>query len=334
MQVDIAGAVRIARLAADFEWTWTVENLKRFYREAGWQSESDQDLGGKLRTGLMVSVPCGYAEYAPDFFRDYVIDEGEVEYLLALVTDMVEDTSRDGHIWLVDAFVELADQLALELGTPLGRVTASNPRIAWILPRAVLFLSVDTEGASIRLKIVNLAYQDWLDGLVDDEVGDPDEYEEARASAADGDDTFPHTWPALAMALALSLSRLPIMGELTLIAPTGTGAWFTMGSDELTCDVAPTVNDRAKGKVSAADRERWARSGWARTPMNGGIGWGRTIEWPARYGAYEALADAAITALRDGLGVTHPSVLELCVKTRIAESGSIPKIIAAFDHEY
>jgi hypothetical protein len=327
MQADIEGAIRVARLAANFDWTWTVENVQRFYREAGWQSDSDPKSGAELRTGLMVSEPWGSAEYAAEFFRDYGIDGGEVKHFLVLVTDVVDDASLAGHRWLVDAFSELADRIEHEVGPSLGRVKVADPTMVWKLPKAVLFLSTDTDDAAIQMKIVNPAYQEWLDRLADeDEEDDSEQYAESAEAVVNGETPFPHTWPELKAALALTLSRLPIEGELVLIAPGGRTAWFTMGWDEFSCRVSTSGGRHATGKISAADRDYWVGMGWSRDPMKGDDGWQRSIQWPTRYREYEVIAEAAADALHDRLGVAQPSDLQM--KAWIGESSSIPDITA------
>ncbi len=37
MHVDIEGATRIVRLAAEFDWTWALDDLEPFCAQAGWE---------------------------------------------------------------------------------------------------------------------------------------------------------------------------------------------------------------------------------------------------------------------------------------------------------
>jgi hypothetical protein len=47
LHADIQGAVRTARLAADFDWTWAAEDLERFCTTAGWHTERFSDTAGE-----------------------------------------------------------------------------------------------------------------------------------------------------------------------------------------------------------------------------------------------------------------------------------------------
>lgn len=54
MHVDIEGATRIARLAAEFDWTWSVDDLEPFCAQAGWEVVELDQTGASIRTGLRV----------------------------------------------------------------------------------------------------------------------------------------------------------------------------------------------------------------------------------------------------------------------------------------
>ena len=57
MHVDIEGATRIARLAAEFDWTWAVDDLEPFCAQAGWELVELRQGGASIRTNLHVSRP-------------------------------------------------------------------------------------------------------------------------------------------------------------------------------------------------------------------------------------------------------------------------------------
>ena len=57
MHVDIEGATRIARLAAEFDWTWAVDDLEPFCAQAGWELVEFGQTGGSIRTDLRVGRP-------------------------------------------------------------------------------------------------------------------------------------------------------------------------------------------------------------------------------------------------------------------------------------
>ncbi|WP_254699193.1 DUF6301 family protein [Rhodococcus sp. SGAir0479] len=55
MHVDIEGATRVARLTAEFDRTWTVDDLEPFCAQAGWELVEPRQAGGSIRTNLHVS---------------------------------------------------------------------------------------------------------------------------------------------------------------------------------------------------------------------------------------------------------------------------------------
>ena len=57
MHVDIEGATQIARLAAEFDWTWAVDDLEPFCAQAGWELVELRHAGGSIRTNFHVSRP-------------------------------------------------------------------------------------------------------------------------------------------------------------------------------------------------------------------------------------------------------------------------------------
>ncbi|GAB2555190.1 DUF6301 family protein [Nocardia sp. NPDC004722] len=328
MQADFDGAVRIAQLAAGFDWSWTVANVEQFCQEAGWRSEPLSYGGTELHTGLSVSQPWGRAEHASEFLRECCSDGGEVKELRVLVTDVADDATSEGHIWLVDSFAELAERLTLEVGPPLGPVNIYGPTVVWNLANAVLLLSTHIDHGTIQLKIADPVYRQWEIECADDD-DDSDEDEQAELSGSDGDQVFPRTWLELTTALALTLSRLSVGAQVELAASRDRIARFDMGWQTLECSVSRSAARRTMGHLFDDDRAHWFSLGWSWTAINGEQGWGRSIEWPARYREFEAMADAVVIALRDELKVAHPK--DLRVQASPGDSGRVD--ISAFDLE-
>ncbi|WP_027503353.1 DUF6301 family protein [Rhodococcus sp. UNC363MFTsu5.1] len=67
MHADIEGAVRTARLAARFDWTWDSEDLERFCAAAGWQALRRSDTAATLTTNLDINRRSGdaYLSWGP-----------------------------------------------------------------------------------------------------------------------------------------------------------------------------------------------------------------------------------------------------------------------------
>ena len=109
MHVDIEGATRIARLAAEFDWTWAVDDLEPFCAQAGWELVELRHAGGSIRTNFHVSRPT-----ANMFGRQHRMDSISI-----LVTDVADDATPMTLVrpLLVEGFTNLDVALTALLGT-------------------------------------------------------------------------------------------------------------------------------------------------------------------------------------------------------------------------
>ncbi|MFE3230179.1 hypothetical protein [Nocardia sp. NPDC059228] len=71
LPADYDGAVRIATLAAGFDWTWYIENdLQRFCDAAGWSITGSTEYGDDLRTDLRIQSRSAKVGFVKRMFDD------------------------------------------------------------------------------------------------------------------------------------------------------------------------------------------------------------------------------------------------------------------------
>ncbi|MEU4648166.1 DUF6301 family protein [Nocardia fluminea] len=322
MQADIEGAVRIANLAAGFDWTWTTDDLPRFCEAAGWSCvESAGDRGAEIQTDFDVEKPSALAVYNRSFLERNRRPDQQVTQLVLRVSDRVDGTLPENLRSLTDLFAELADRIATELGAPEVPSPGLEPEVRWSLPwssisrwrnfgasvspaTAILFLAMTSQ--AVELRIVNLTYQRWWDDYMSRDDDDEDSGYDDDGEDLDDLPEKPRTWQEYSAALALTLTRLPLGGILVLrvggrdvarIEPT----WFG-----LTCQMLAQSVPRVQ-RDSGADQIFMIRNGWSvaeegSTPE----GWVRSLRWPALYREFDSMADAVVTALRSIYGVADP----------------------------
>ncbi|MDF2899187.1 MAG: hypothetical protein K0Q46_5973, partial [Rhodococcus erythropolis] len=109
MHVDIEGATRIARLAAEFDWTWAVDDLEPFCAQAGWELVELDQTGASIRTGLRVGRPESIM-----FGRQHRMD-----WISIFVSDVADDATPMTVVrpLLVEGFTNLDVAFTALLGT-------------------------------------------------------------------------------------------------------------------------------------------------------------------------------------------------------------------------
>ncbi|AGT95606.1 hypothetical protein O5Y_28945 [Rhodococcus erythropolis CCM2595] len=128
MHVDIEGATRIARLAAEFDWTWAVDDLEPFCAQAGWELVELRQGGASIRTNLHVCRPKAMTVVRP------LLDEG---------------------------FANLTAALTSVLPIPTYSEPGPEATIRWDLPKVVVELSMRPR--AIHLQLTSPKYQAWVD---------------------------------------------------------------------------------------------------------------------------------------------------------------------------
>ncbi|QVI19079.1 hypothetical protein KHQ06_21705 [Nocardia tengchongensis] len=315
MHADIEGAVRIARLAADFEWTWTVENIERFCRIAGWQQPVSDEFGfgAEILTDLRVSRPAAYAAYDSDFYQLTGLPEGEVPYIVVALSDAIPGDSPEIYEPLVDSFSEITDRLVPAFGQPF-RLHGDRPRIVWDLPGLVtLVLELAFDRQKIGLKIANTWYHN--DALRSEGAKDDYDYDYDDEDDDDEPELFPmaDTWPSsmepseCSAELAFGLARLPRDGVIQLSVDGEFVGLFAMGLFEVWCVISAGGGQRQGAQSPEELRLGLIDRGWSVPNPEAMSLWQRTIRWPAAYAEFRAFAEDFLSELVTLHPTAHPS---------------------------
>jgi hypothetical protein len=153
MHVDIEGATRIARLAAEFDWTWSVDDLEPFCAQAGWEVVELDQTGASIRTGLRV----GQSESIM-FGRQHRMD-----WISIFVSDVADDATPMTVVrpLLVEGFTNLDVAFTALLGTATSAEPGPEATIRWDLPKVVVELGMSPR--AIHLQLTSPKYQAWVD---------------------------------------------------------------------------------------------------------------------------------------------------------------------------
>lgn len=151
MRVEVDRAVDIACFAAQFAWTWTVGDLEPWCSRFGWQVSHRTDKSIGLTTNLGIDYPEAGFHVGRDRIR--------MDWLTVGVTDTAQDETAAGMV--VDAFAEIADRIAAELGPPGLMRPGRTSKISWYRPDAVITL-VDHDHLLIELRIGSPALEEWF----------------------------------------------------------------------------------------------------------------------------------------------------------------------------
>ncbi|CRK53576.1 conserved hypothetical protein [Rhodococcus sp. RD6.2] len=167
MHVDIEGATRIDRLAAEFDWTWVVDDLEPFCSQAGWELVELREGGGSIRTDFPVSRP-----RANMYGRNRSMDTISI-----FVSDLADDATPMTVLrpLLDEGFTNLDVALTALLGTAPSAEPGPPAALRWDLPKVVVRLSMSP--SAIHLRLTSPGYQAWMD--------EPEpEYEDKRSRSA------------------------------------------------------------------------------------------------------------------------------------------------------
>ncbi|WP_331757940.1 DUF6301 family protein (plasmid) [Nocardia sp. NBC_01377] len=179
MQVDYDGAVRIARLAAAFDWSWTVADVEPFCAAAGWRFEpfpkTSKTLSLQVTTDLAINRQDGLARASVLEVKRWRPSRTMLNDFSVYITDVttVGDVDAD----LTDAFAGLTARLTSELAEPTRWATGDDDldqEVGWELPKSVIVLSASYPVQSppkptgaIRLKLINPVYQAFNDAAAE-----------------------------------------------------------------------------------------------------------------------------------------------------------------------
>ncbi|MGW0251988.1 DUF6301 family protein [Nocardia goodfellowii] len=153
MHVDIEGTKRIARLAAGYDWSWTIDNLELFCAEAGWQVTERYPNGASIQTNISVERP-----QARMYMRSRSVD-----YITAFVADMADDNVPMSEVrpLLDEGFASLREALTPILGIPARFEPGAEANVRWDLPE--ITISVGQSFSSLHLHLKSPKYQARMD---------------------------------------------------------------------------------------------------------------------------------------------------------------------------
>ncbi|MBP1158236.1 MULTISPECIES: DUF6301 family protein [unclassified Rhodococcus (in: high G+C Gram-positive bacteria)] len=162
MHADIEGAVRTARLAAHFDWTWDSEDLERFCAAAGWQAERFSDNAATLTTNLDINRRSG----------DASLIWGPLQIIRLWVTDVADPGTRMPEV-MAELLGELSVPMAAEFGEGTPVTSGIVKKLRWDLPNVVIILSAGL--GSVAMRLVSPKHQAWTDEPEDEWDDDEDE---------------------------------------------------------------------------------------------------------------------------------------------------------------
>ncbi|WP_225725448.1 MULTISPECIES: DUF6301 family protein [unclassified Nocardia] len=142
MQVDIEGAVEIARIATGPEWDWSTDGLQQFCTAAGWEITNQYSSGGgSLRTNLRVGRP-----------KSSVYGNPRKTNLISTYVADVADPDMPGlSDWLTGAFDQLRAALTNILGEPSRYEPGRKATISWDRPNMTIELHMTWQAIHMRL---------------------------------------------------------------------------------------------------------------------------------------------------------------------------------------
>ncbi|MFF2549552.1 DUF6301 family protein [Nocardia sp. NPDC058058] len=174
MKADIDGAVRIARIAGEFGWTWTEPDVARFCAATGWSVlHGDRGYGPNLRTDLDVHLAQCRVSFSARIMDRQEGGGGIIDRFAVYVADSERTESEKARF--IAAHRELRDRLIEELG-PTSEYVFGEDLEADYWRRTDVVVSVSVHDSFIQLDFVNPRYQRWLDeeGAYDFSYGDDD----------------------------------------------------------------------------------------------------------------------------------------------------------------
>ncbi len=167
MSADLHGAVRIARIAAEFDWTWTRRDVRRLCEVTGWREVSRSDLLVSLETDLDVPEPVSYVFTGLHRVPALRKAGQDIEFISAYVATSPVGAQPPADAEVAEHYSRVRDSLAAGLGSPTWHTSGLEIETAWELPQVVISLTPLT--GAVNLVFNGPLYQRWLDQLRDDQ---------------------------------------------------------------------------------------------------------------------------------------------------------------------
>lgn len=158
--VDLDGAARIARIAADFRWTWKLADVPRLCQLAGWRIISQDGKLWVLETDLRVSRKEAYVRLDVGDVSAIASKGQDIESMFAWVAEtMPGNSTAEQDVQYCYSLV--LDKISEDLGRPTPRRNEDDPGALWNFSSVAICLSVIPD--TVIIKFMNPDYQEWLD---------------------------------------------------------------------------------------------------------------------------------------------------------------------------
>ncbi|WP_141808772.1 DUF6301 family protein [Nocardia bhagyanarayanae] len=129
MRADVDRAGEIVRLAAEFDWTWSLEDQDLFYASAGWTVTERWPSGTDIVTDLEVNQAAG---------RSFCL-EGRLRYIEYRATDTLDADDLESSELTKRWFVQLSQRITSVLGLKPEPLLGMAVEFRWDHPRVVVF---------------------------------------------------------------------------------------------------------------------------------------------------------------------------------------------------
>lgn len=156
MRADLDRALHAVGIAAQFDWTWELNDLDSLSTRLGWSLNKLSRTQYELTTDLNINRQDAQLHISQG---ETVNDSPILSLISFFVSDVVlEDPSVEPRLF--DSFVTLGRRITELLGLPGSKSNEPVPELRWDLPRVVLMLV--TNGEDVHIDIVNPEYETWL----------------------------------------------------------------------------------------------------------------------------------------------------------------------------
>ncbi|GAB2676731.1 DUF6301 family protein [Nocardia goodfellowii] len=160
---DLEGSFGVIEIASRFDWKWSIEDVERFCRAAGWTVDHIRRRGALLETGL--SAGDGLAHVSLD---------DQINTISFSASDEVDAADQRMVADLLGSFDAITRLVSEDLGEPSKREFGTDPRVRWDLQQLVIFVSMHS--GRIWIRFVNPEFQKQQEIWDRDVAGTAEEY--------------------------------------------------------------------------------------------------------------------------------------------------------------
>ncbi|MFR9752510.1 DUF6301 family protein [Nocardia sp. 004] len=169
MYADLDGAAALARIAAGFDWTWTLGDVPRLCAITGWRIVIRDELGIDFATDLDIRRPRANLFTDNGMAPELAAAGEEIENISITVADLTAASHSPTAAEVAEYYELVGRRLIAELGPPRYLVDETDQELVWDLSKVSICLYPLTE--SVILGFVNPAFQKWEEkqAALDDE---------------------------------------------------------------------------------------------------------------------------------------------------------------------